>query len=88
MSSIKSEYKVKDVAVPCYVDADLKRNSYEKIQYIEYNSIDKHVGDIANTAKHYENNAPNRAKFRVEKGMVVCARMIDSEKNIAIFPRI
>ena len=84
--SVKSECRVKDVAVPCYVDAGLKYQPYKKIHYIEYSSIDKHVGDITNTSEYYGNNAPNRAKFRVEEGMVVCAKMLDSEKNVAIIP--
>lgn len=80
------ECRVKDVATPYYVNANLKDNPHDKIHYIEYGSIDKHLGDITNTTEYYGNSAPNRAKFRVKEGVVISAKMLDSEKNVAIIP--
>ena len=78
--------RVRDVADTSFVSINLKKTPSKKIQYIEYSSIDKHVGDITNTTTHYGSDAPNRAKYVVRAGDVVCARMLDSEKNVAIVP--
>lgn len=76
--------RVRDVAVPSRVEAKIGKNVGKEIQYIEYSSIDKHVGDITNTTTHTAGSAPGRARLRVSQGDVLCARMLDSEKNVAI----
>lgn len=78
--------RVRDVADTAFVTINLKKTPSKKIRYIEYSSIDKHVGDITNTTTHYGSDAPGRAKYVVSTGDVVCARMLDSEKNVAIIP--
>lgn len=82
-----SHCRVRDVAVPSRVEARIGKNVGEEIQYIEYSSIDKHVGDITSTTTHTADSAPGRARLRVSQGDVLCARMLDSEKNVAIVPR-
>lgn len=82
----KPSCRVKDVAVTSFVVNDRTKNPRSQIQYIEYGSIDKHVGDITDTATHYRSDAPGRAKYVVNKGDVICAKMLDSEKNVAIIP--
>lgn len=83
----RSFCRVKDVAMPAYVNADVYKRPRETFKYIEYGSIDKHVGDITNTTEHTGRSAPGRAKYRVSEGDVICAKMLDSEKNVAIVPR-
>lgn len=82
----KSSCRVNDVAEISFIVDDKKKHPRREIQYIEYNSIDKHLGDITTTTTHYRSNAPNRAKYVVRSGDVLCARMLDSEKNVAIVP--
>ena len=83
---IKSSCSVNDVAKMVRIDANLKDNIHDNFEYVEYGSVDKHSGLITKTTTHNSMTAPNRAKMRIRTGDIICAKMKDSEKNVAIIP--
>lgn len=78
--------RVEDVAVSGRVDINLDKEPKRELEYIEYSSIDKHAGTITHTTPYTGETAPGRAQRMVSVGDVICAKMLDSEKNVAIVP--
>lgn len=61
-----------------FIDTDIK--------YIEFSSVLPGLGIISNHKEITQLNRPSRAKYIIKKGDIICARMRDSETNIAIVP--
>ena len=57
-----------------------------EIPYIEFGSVLPGLGIISNHKEITQSIRPGRAKYVIKKGDVICARMRDSETNIAIVP--
>jgi type I restriction enzyme M protein len=60
----------------------------EEFNYLQFSNIDTKSGFITGFEIINQSNAPSRAKQMVKKGDVICARVKDSEENIAIIPDI
>lgn len=59
--------------------------SYEYINYVDLASIDKDLGLIRNYNKLNINEAPSRARQKIEKGNLLLSGLSGSLKSIAIF---
>lgn len=58
----------------------------EEIPYVEFSSILPSVGLITGHKDISNETRPNRAKYLIKTNDIICARMRDSETNIAIVP--
>lgn len=57
-----------------------------EIPYIEFSSVLPGLGIISNHRDITQSTRPNRAKYVIKTNDILCARMRDSETNIAIVP--
>lgn len=57
-----------------------------EMPYIEFSSVLPGLGIISNHKEITQATRPSRAKYVIRNGDVICARMRDSETNIAIVP--
>lgn len=58
----------------------------DEIPYVEFSSILPSVGLITSHKDITNETRPNRAKYLIKTNDIICARMRDSETNIAIVP--
>lgn len=76
--------------VPLKTYASLQKRTLKKIdgeiKYIETSSVVPFLGLISETLVITNENRPNRAKMLVKEKDIICAKMRDTETNIAIIP--
>ena len=76
--------------VPLKTYASLQKRTLKKIdgeiKYIETSSVVPFLGLISETSVITNDNRPNRAKMLVKEKDIICAKMRDTETNIAIIP--
>lgn len=58
----------------------------KEIKYVQFSHIEKHLGDITGYFELLGGEAPSRAKQLVNQGDLICARVKDSEDNVAMIP--
>lgn len=75
---------VKDVAKLSRKIINPKKNPTNIIKYVQFSDIEKKLGSIINIEELLGDDAPSRAKLNVDKGDIICARVKDSEENVAI----
>jgi len=79
--------EVKDVARLSRNIVNPSLNPTKEIKYVQFSHIEKYLGDITGYYELLGNEAPSRAKQMVNEGDVICARVKDSEENVALIPR-
>lgn len=80
-------FEVKDVARISRVIINPHQNPTKEIKYVQFSNIEKRLGDVTGYYELLGGEAPSRAKQMVKEGDVICARVKDSEENIAIIPK-
>jgi len=78
--------KVSDVAQPSKLLVNPKKDPAKLINYIQFSNVEETLGSITGSAELLGEEAPSRAKQLVNKGNIICARVKDSEQNVAIIP--
>jgi hypothetical protein len=79
--------EVKDVARISRVIVNPQQEPSKVIKYVQFRDIEKNLGEITNFTELAGYEAPDRAKQVVKEGDIICARMKDSEENVAIIPK-
>lgn len=79
--------KVENVAKLSRIIVHPEQNPSEVIKYVQFRDVEKNLGDITKFSELLGNEAPSRAKQMVNTGDVICARVKDSEENVAIIPK-
>lgn len=64
-----------------------KSNPTKTINYVQFSNIDQRLGSVTGSMELTGEEAPSRAKLLTNDGDIVCARVKDSEQNIAIIPK-
>ena len=78
--------KVSDVARLSKNIVNPAKEPLEEIRYVQFSNVEKELGSITSYQEILGNEAPSRAKLLVKKGNVICARVKDSEENVALIP--
>lgn len=79
--------EVKDVAKLSRVLINPSQNPAKEIKYVQFSHIEKRLGDIIGYYELLGSEAPSRAKMIVNEGDIICARVKDSEDNVAMIPK-
>lgn len=79
--------KVSDVAKLSKDMVDPSKKPLDEIRYIQFSNIEEKLGSITNYQEMIGQEAPSRARLLVHKGDVICARVKDSEQNVALIPK-
>lgn len=84
---IENNCEVKNVARISRVITNLTQYPTKEIKYVQFSNVEKRLGDITGYYELLGIEAPSRAKQMVMEGDVICARVKDSEENVAIIPK-
>lgn len=79
--------EVKDVAKLSRVIVNPRENPANEIKYVQFSNVEKRLGDITGYIELLGQEAPTRARQMVNYGDIICARVKDSEENVAIIPK-
>lgn len=63
-----------------------KNNPGKAIKYIQFSNVEENLGSVTSHYQMLGEEAPSRARQYVNKGDVICAKVKDSEENVAIIP--
>ncbi|MBS3076530.1 N-6 DNA methylase [Candidatus Pacearchaeota archaeon] len=78
--------EVQNVARLSRVIVNPQQEPTKEIKYVQFSHIEKRLGDITGYFELLGREAPSRAKQLVNDGDLICARVKDSEDNVAIIP--
>jgi type I restriction enzyme S subunit len=82
----EKQCKVTDVARLSKVLVNPSKEPLKEIRYVQFSNVEKELGSITCCQNLLGNEAPSRARLLVSKGDVICARVKDSEENVALIP--
>ncbi|MBU3904875.1 MAG: N-6 DNA methylase [Nanoarchaeota archaeon] len=82
-----SSCEIKDIAKLSRIIVNPKQEPTKLIKYVQFSNVEKKLGDISNYFNLYGEDAPSRAKQLVNSGDIICARVKDSEENVAMIPK-
>jgi type I restriction enzyme M protein len=84
---IENGCEVNNVAELSRVIISPEKNPSKIIRYVQFRDVEKNMGEITNYTELSGYEAPSRAKLMVKEGDIICARVKDSEENVAIIPK-
>lgn len=71
----------------CTISAEKITDEIKLFRYVQFSDISEQLGGIISYTKEgQKDDLPDRAKMLIRKNQVICARVFDSEKNVAIVP--
>ncbi|MFA5929550.1 MAG: N-6 DNA methylase [Candidatus Micrarchaeia archaeon] len=81
-----SSTRVNSVACLSRVLVNPAKEPNKIIRYIQFSNIESNLGDVSSHSELLGNDASPRARQLVNAGDVICAKVKDSEENVAIIP--
>ena len=78
--------RISDCATLSRSSIDPHKNPTKTIRYVQFSNVEGTLGSVTGYDEILGEEAPSRARRKVDKGDIICARVKDSETNIAIIP--